>query len=255
MLQSLQLRTLQQQSRPAQPNTSQPFSHVTLTGAVEPLAAAPGSVARLVIAAEPADGWHIYALADKDPKDVSKPTLIALTQTGGLRYRPATASAVPVEETTTVNQSGKVQYHNKPVSWTIELEVPKEAQPGKYPIAGIIGYQTCEATACDAPTAAKFSGEFGRQQYSRSRRQPRAIYRSTLRRSGQVGQRCDEIDHDGPRFRSIHRRSAIDRQQFSRHFLGRSARRNAHQRARDFRRKRYRQNTDRGIGVGVFSAA
>ena len=64
----------------------------------------------------------------------------------------------PVEKASTVNQSGKVQYHDKPVSWTVDLDVPRDAKPGKYPIAGIIGYQTCEETTCDTPRAAWFSG-------------------------------------------------------------------------------------------------
>jgi hypothetical protein len=134
------------------------FSHTTLTGTVDPIVATPGSVAHLVITAEPAANWHIYALADKDPKDVSKPTLIVLTSTSGLRYRAAKPSSPPVEEKTTVNQAGKVLYHDKPVSWTIDLEIPRDAKPGKYDLAGIIGYQTCEATACDMPSGANFAG-------------------------------------------------------------------------------------------------
>jgi len=39
--------------------------------------------ARLMITADVANGWHIYALAAKDPKDVSKPTLIVLTKPAG----------------------------------------------------------------------------------------------------------------------------------------------------------------------------
>ncbi len=64
----------------------------------------------------------------------------------------------PIEKTTTVNQSGKVAYYEKSVSWTIDLEVPADAKPGNYPIAGIIGFQTCEETACDPPSAAWFDG-------------------------------------------------------------------------------------------------
>jgi thiol:disulfide interchange protein len=134
------------------------LSHATISGRIEPAVATPGTIARLVIIAETAPGWHIYALADKDPNDVSKPTLIALTNTTGLRYKPAQPSARPIEKATTVNASGKVQYHEKPVSWTVELEVPRDTKPGNFPIAGIIGYQTCEETACDPPLAARFDG-------------------------------------------------------------------------------------------------
>ncbi len=134
------------------------MAHVTLSGAIRPAVAPPGSVAKLLVTAQPAAGWHIYALVDKDPKDVSKPTLIVLTKTSGLRYRPPQSNVPPIEKTTTVNQSGKVAYHENSVSWMIELEVPTDAKSGNYPISGIIGFQTCEETACDPPGAAWFEG-------------------------------------------------------------------------------------------------
>ncbi len=133
-------------------------SHATLSGTLEPSVTAPGTIAKLVITAQPAPGWHIYALAEKDPNDVSKPTLIVLTDTTGLRYKPAAPSATPIEKSTTVNASGKVQYYDKPVSWTVEIEVPREAKPGKYTIGGLVGYQTCEENSCDPPQAAGFEG-------------------------------------------------------------------------------------------------
>jgi thiol:disulfide interchange protein len=134
------------------------MSQITLSGKVEPATVSPGSIAKLVITAEPDKDWHVYALAEKDPVDGSKPTLIVLTQTGGFRFRTPQSSRAPLETPTTSNQSGKSLTYDRPVSWTIELAVPKEAKPGNYSITGVIGYQSCNATTCLPPIAAWFDG-------------------------------------------------------------------------------------------------
>src|SRR5262249_41690239 len=134
-------------------------SHVTLQGHLQPAMATPGSLVRLNITAEPADGWHIYALAPTDPKDVSKPTLITLTSPPGCERCSAQPSAPPMERQSTVNQAGKELFYDQPVTWTITVRVPDTAKPGRHPIEGIIGFQTCKDTGCDMPSAAKFSAE------------------------------------------------------------------------------------------------
>lgn len=136
------------------PNTA----HIAISGAIQPAVATPGSIAHLTITAEPAANWHVYALAATDPKDVAKPTLIVLTNTSGLRYGSPRPSAAPSEKPSTVNQAGKELYYDRPVMWTIDLEVPRDAKPGPYAIDGLIGFQTCKDTACDMPSGAKFAG-------------------------------------------------------------------------------------------------
>ncbi len=133
-------------------------SHVTILGHVVPAVAAPGSRVKLVLAAAPDDKWHVYARQEK-PKAAdaigSRPTLITLTSTGNLKAGPIVVSADPVEEETGLSFEPLLYYYDKPVSWTIEFEVPEDAKPGEQTIAGIIGYQTCQQS-CDAPTAARF---------------------------------------------------------------------------------------------------
>src|SRR5262249_2811436 len=97
--------------------------HLALGGEIKPAVASPGSVAHLVISAEPVSGWHVYGLAATDPKDVSKPTLIVLTRTSGLRYTAARPSRPPQEKQSTVNQAGKELFYDQPVTWTVDLEV------------------------------------------------------------------------------------------------------------------------------------
>jgi thiol:disulfide interchange protein len=150
----------------AQPESDKPavarykpaLSKITLTGAIDPATAAPGGVARLTITAEPDKGWHIYALAEKDPKVGSKPTLIVLTDTAGLRYRAAKPDRPPLERASVFDAADKERYYDKPVTWTIEIEVPRDAKPGKYPLAGIMGFQTCSDTECLGPQGARFEG-------------------------------------------------------------------------------------------------
>jgi hypothetical protein len=57
--------------------------HVVLEGSFDPKVVAPGEKARLTITAKPTDGWHIYALAARDPQKIAKPTLIALVNKAG----------------------------------------------------------------------------------------------------------------------------------------------------------------------------
>jgi suppressor for copper-sensitivity B len=132
--------------------------HLAFGGEIKPAVVPPGNVAHLVISVEPASGWHVYGLAATDPKDVSKPTLIVLTRTSGLRYTAARPSRPPQEKQSTVNQAGKELFYDQPVTWTVDLEVPRDARPGQYAIEGLVGFQTCNDSSCDMPSAAKFSG-------------------------------------------------------------------------------------------------
>jgi hypothetical protein len=131
---------------------------VALRGWVEPAVAAPGSVATLVISADPTEGYHVYAYADRDPKavGVGKPTLIVLTDTSGLRYAPPEGSAKP-QEKPAEGVSGTIHYYDSPVRWTIPIEIPAAKKPGEYPVRGLIGVHTCnDAIGCDLPQGASF---------------------------------------------------------------------------------------------------
>ncbi|HEV3416140.1 MAG TPA: cytochrome c biogenesis protein CcdA, partial [Pirellulales bacterium] len=136
-------------------------AHVALRGWIEPSVAAPGSIARLVLAAESTDGYHVYGLADRDPHAVGlgKPTLIALTQSSGLRYTRPEANPKPLEKPAGAGLEGIVRYHDGLVRWASQIEIPQSAKPGAYPIGGIIGFHTCnDAVGCDLPQAAEFQG-------------------------------------------------------------------------------------------------
>lgn len=135
-------------------------AHLVIRGWIEPAIAAPGTNASLVLAAEPTDGYHVYAFADHDPLAIGlgKPTLIRLTETSGLRYGAAQPSERPLEKPAGAGLDGTIRYHEGPIRWTIPIEVPASARPGNYAIGGLIGFHTCnDAIGCDLPKAADFA--------------------------------------------------------------------------------------------------
>jgi suppressor for copper-sensitivity B len=133
-------------------------AHLILRGWIEPSIVAPGGTAKVVIAAEPTDGFHVYSLAERDPKTVAqgKPALMVLTQTGGFAYEMPQTSEKPLEKPADGGE-GTVRYHAAPVHWTTQIQVPVDAKRGDYPIEGVIGFHTCDdATRCDLPQGAEF---------------------------------------------------------------------------------------------------
>ena len=117
--------------------------HITLGGTIEPSNAA-HAVAHLVITAAQAKNWHIYALAEKDPVDVSKPTLIALTQTSGLKIPPARAQRKARRgkiHCQPIRRKSRVITTNRFPGRSIS-QVPVRRYPRPIPdLAGIVGYQ------------------------------------------------------------------------------------------------------------------
>jgi suppressor for copper-sensitivity B len=133
--------------------------HVAIRGVIQPSSVAPGGKARLTLTAEPAPQWHIYALADRDPQQISKPTLIEIVVDSGLELSRPKAIAKPTVKLAEGAGSSAESFYTREVSWTLEITVPADAQAGEFPIVGLIGFQTCkEGLSCDQPSAARFEG-------------------------------------------------------------------------------------------------
>ncbi|HTU25495.1 MAG TPA: protein-disulfide reductase DsbD domain-containing protein, partial [Pirellulales bacterium] len=132
-------------------------AHASIQGRIEPSVVAPGGRAVLVLSAEPAAPWYIYALADHDPDEPGnpKPTLIELESNSAFSFGRPTPSAEPASK---MFDSHLIRYYSQPVSWTVPITVPADARPGDYPIVGLIGFMTCKDGSCDLPSAARFSG-------------------------------------------------------------------------------------------------
>lgn len=128
-----------------------------IQGHVHPRVAAPGSQVRLTFTFVPDDGWHVYDYEEVDREKLSKPTLIAITEKPEwVSTKPSTTSEAVVEETG-LPMEPIMRYHEAPVTWTVDLNVPHDAVPGEYPISGLIGLQTCSHSSCDMPTGLSFS--------------------------------------------------------------------------------------------------
>jgi thiol:disulfide interchange protein len=136
-----------------------PNIHAVIHGQLEPQVVVPGSTVKLVLAAEPVKGWHVYELTARDTGDLGyKPTLIVLTNTSGFRAEPTVASGKATESPSPVPGSPPQRYHDGRVTWTTPILIPADTKPGQYPIEGLIGYQTClESTRCDLHRAARFA--------------------------------------------------------------------------------------------------
>ena len=133
-----------------------PNTHAVIRGHIEPKRVAPGETLRVVLAAEPSPGYHVYALADRDTNGISKPTLIVVDVPEGWTVSRARPNRPPHEEPSDVEPSGVVRYHEGPVEWTVDVKIPADVEPADYVLSGIIGYQTCYEGGCDRMTAARF---------------------------------------------------------------------------------------------------
>ena len=136
-----------------------PNQHITLTGRIEPAVVPPGGMAKLIVEAAPAQGWHVYELANVDPNvPGNKPTLIVLTNTSGLPFSRTTAGSKAIQGKPLLPGEPALNYHKGRVAWTTMIKAPADAKPGTYAIDGMIGYQVCQNDACDLPRGANFVG-------------------------------------------------------------------------------------------------
>ena len=130
--------------------------HAKVSGYISPRTAMPGAVVKLSVTAEPQPGYHVYAYAPRDPKRVSKPTLIVWKNNPDWKVSAAVASEKPIEHASGVPEEPVQYYHEKPVTWTVDLQIPADAAPGGYELQGLLGLQTCKASGCDPPTGTEF---------------------------------------------------------------------------------------------------
>ncbi len=134
-------------------------SAAKFSGRLVPATVRPGESAELHITATLPPLAHIFAFADRDHIGGSKATLIALQTTSGLLPQLPTASAAPKVDNSDP-QFGVMRYHEGDVTWTQRIDVPKNAPPGDYPLAGVLGYQVCTGgsqASCEMPTAFRFA--------------------------------------------------------------------------------------------------
>ncbi|MBC7856304.1 MAG: hypothetical protein IAF94_22975, partial [Pirellulaceae bacterium] len=121
---------------------------------LEPKVVTPGGKVRLVFEATPTNGFHFYPLAYTVPDDGPWSTLILVTNAGNWRKNAVHPSAPPK---TVSGEDGRQTYYDEPTTFTVELDVPKNAEPGEVPVSGVLAYQTCNEKTCYSPGGAKFT--------------------------------------------------------------------------------------------------
>lgn len=132
--------------------------NTTIRGHLEPQQATPGGRVTLTLVGEPnlAENYHLYGLANRDPKSGPKPTLIVLSETAGWKASAIEAKPTPKTKFDEAFQQ-EVDYYQGTVTWTIDLQVPQDAKPGDYLLGGSIAYAACaDGIGCDPPAAARF---------------------------------------------------------------------------------------------------
>jgi len=122
-------------------------------GHVDHAMAVPGGTIKLLLTADPSEGYHTYAWQPTKGGQTAQPALISLSEdTEWIWSQPQPDKPVVEHD----NAGEQVRYHEGPVTWTIEIQVPEDAEPGEHMLSGIIGYQSCSDDSCDMPRAAVF---------------------------------------------------------------------------------------------------
>lgn len=133
-------------------------SHLVLTGKVTPATAAPGDTVTLELRAAPTDDFHIYGWAEQStPKGISAETLIVVTKANQWSVERPVADPEPQAEESGIQEQPITYSHRAPVTWSLPITIPDDAEPGAYTLEGLIGFQTCSDNSCDMPAAAKFT--------------------------------------------------------------------------------------------------
>lgn len=132
-------------------------AHGILSGKFTPTTVAPGGNVTVTLTFKPEEHFHIYAYEPTADAIGARPTQIAMSEkTPWLALQPKTDK--PIIEEPQPNGFPAIRYHEGETTWTFTIQVPIEAETGKFPLVGYIGYQTCTKSMCDKPTGAMFEG-------------------------------------------------------------------------------------------------
>lgn len=131
--------------------------HGVLSGKFEPTKVEPGDEITVTLSFKPKGNYHVYAYSPTDSTIGYKSTQIALAEVTPWLATQATTQN-PVIEKALIEGFPAVRYHDGETTWKFTVQVPIDAVPGKYPLVGYVGYQTCTDTTCDRPSGAMFEG-------------------------------------------------------------------------------------------------
>ena len=126
----------------------------TFTPSVEPAEVKPGQTLTYKVTVKLDPGLHIYQVAQPGvPSNGPIATAFDLFDTGTLRpSKEWTASKAPiVKPEPAFGDDVIVESFENEVSWTVKLQAPADAKPGKHAIRSQIVYQICNQNSCYPP--------------------------------------------------------------------------------------------------------
>ena len=125
------------------------LSKVSWKGYAEPSVVAPGGKLRIHLTATPDPDNHLYEVLPEEPEEGNKPTIFGVNKRNGWPAR-LKVSAKPTAKT------GELAHYTDPVTFTITIDIPSDAELGETTVGGLVGFQTCTDTGCMPPDAVRF---------------------------------------------------------------------------------------------------
>jgi thiol:disulfide interchange protein DsbD len=130
-------------------------TEATLTASVEPAEAKPGSKVTYRVSVKLRPGWHIYKFSKTEKDDDGegpRNTTFDFFDTDGLKLVGNwTASKSPIRKPEPAFNNKVLEFFEDEVAWTLPLQVPADAAPGKVTLRCQAGYQICNDVTCKFP--------------------------------------------------------------------------------------------------------
>ncbi|MDR3618566.1 MAG: protein-disulfide reductase DsbD family protein [Paludisphaera borealis] len=128
---------------------------LSLTPTVEPANAKPGQTVKYKVTAKLEPGLHIYQVGKEGEQGGGPvPTSFDFFDTGTLRPSKAWKSSKPpvAKPEPAFGDNLIVEYFEDEVTWSLDLQVPADAQPGKHTLRSQARYMVCTQNSCLPPT-------------------------------------------------------------------------------------------------------
>ncbi|MBI3860663.1 MAG: hypothetical protein HY290_02070 [Planctomycetia bacterium] len=137
---------------------------------VSPRHVKPGSVITISVQADLQPGWHVYPLDLPLSEDGdSLPTVIGLTELGGLIPADTTIVGPRVIAKAATDDSGKIdRFHEGRLVWARKFKVPADSGSGNINLSGKIAWQMCTMRKCLLATGFEFSGRLTTKEVANS---------------------------------------------------------------------------------------
>ena len=125
----------------------------TFTTTVTPAEARPGDTVTYKVTAKIQAPWHIYKYAKAQPENGPKYTEFDFFDTAGLKVEGDwSPSLAPVKKKEPAFPDiPYLEYHEDEVTWSVKLQVPAKAKPGKMTLRCQVGYMICSDQNCSFP--------------------------------------------------------------------------------------------------------